>query len=184
MLVKECMELAAIKLGIEESLKNYFNSLGTSEDAKKAELLLTCFNIVENELALDYFPLLAEDTIVSQGGVIEFSELEKSAVRIIKVTDAWGNSVPFQLFPRYIKTQPDKVCVTYSYAPEKKTATDESDFSSLVSARLIADGIAAEYSLSMGLFEDATVWDKKYKEGIRAGYRLQKCERIQSRRWV
>lgn len=184
MLVKECMELAAVKLGIEEPLKNYFYSLGSSEDVKKAELLLTCFNIVENELALDYFPLLAEDTVLSQGGVIAFSELEKSAVRIIKVTDEWGNTVPFQLFPRYLKTQPGKVCITYSFAPDKKTETDECDFDSSVSMRLIADGMAAEYSLSMGLFEDAAVWDKKYKEGIRAGYRLQKCERIQSRRWV
>ena len=184
MLVKECMELAAVKLGLEDTLQTYFEKLGTEEDNKKAELLLTCFNIVENELALDYFPLLAEDTLVSSGGVIEFSALIKPAVRITKVTDEWGNSVPFQLFPSYLKTQPGKVCVTYTYAPEKKTSSGASDFSSSISARLIAYGMAAEYTMATGLFEDAAVWDKKYKESIRAAYRLQKCERIRSRRWV
>ena len=184
MLVKECMELAAVRLGVEESLQAYFDQRDTQEDAKKVELLLTCFNIVENELALDYFPLTAEDTLTSEGGVIEFSTLNKSAIRIIKVTDEWGNSVPYQLFPAYLKTQPGKVCVTYTYAPEKKDASGASDFSSAVSTRLIADGMAAEYAMATGLFEDAAVWDKKYKDSIRAAYRLQKCKRIRSRRWV
>ena len=184
MLVKECMEVAAVKLGLEESLQTYFEETATAEDAKKVELLLTCFNIVENELALDYFPLHAEDTLLSSGGVIKFSELSKPAVRITKVTDTWGNSVPFQLFPDFLKTQPGEVRVAYTYAPEKKTAAGASDFSSSVSARLIAYGMAAEYTMATGLFEDSVVWDKKYKEGIRAAYRLQSCKRIRSRRWV
>ena len=77
MLVKECMELAAVRLGVEDSLQAYYDNCNTLEDAKKVELMLTCFNIVENELALDYFPLLAEDTLTSEGGVIEFSALKK-----------------------------------------------------------------------------------------------------------
>ena len=184
MLVKECMELAAIRLGVEDSLQAYYDNCNTLEDAKKVELLLTCFNIVENELALDYFPLLAEDTLTSEGGVIEFSALQKAAIRITKVMDEWGNSVPYQLFPAYLKTQPGKVRVTYTYTPEKKELSGTSDFSSAVSTRLIADGMAAEYAIATGLFEDAAVWDKKYKDGIRAAYRLQKCKRIASRRWV
>ena len=92
--------------------------------------------------------------------------------------------MPYQLFPSYLKTQPGKVCVTYTYAPEKKELLGTSDFSAAVSTRLIADGMAAEYAIATGLFEDAAVWDKKYKEGIRAAYRLQKCKRIRSRRWV
>lgn len=184
MLVKDCMELAAVNLGIEDALQNYFSGVGTAEDNKKGELLLTCFNIVENELALDYFPLLSEDTLTSDGGVIAFSLLSKPAVRITKVTDKWGNSVPFQLFQSYVKTQPGEVCVTYTYAPAKKILGEKSDFSAHVSARLIACGMAAEYTMATGLFEEAAVWDKKYKENIRAAYRLQKCERIRSRRWA
>ncbi|MBQ7770475.1 MAG: hypothetical protein IJ373_04740 [Clostridia bacterium] len=184
MTVKECMQLAAAHLGMEETVETYFNGTGTVDDNKKCELLLTCYNIVENELALDYFPLIAEDTIDSEGGVINFTSLKKDAVRITKVTDEWENSVPFQIFPSYLKTQPGKVLVRYTYAPVKKTSTSASDFSSHVSARLISYGIAAEYTMATGFFEDASVWDKKYKESIRAAYRLQKCERIRSRRWV
>lgn len=184
MTVKECMELAAVHLGIEEPIATYFGESATAEDEKKATLLLSCFNIVENELALDYFPLIAEDTVETDGGVVEFSALKNDAVRITQVTDEWGNSAAFQLFPSYLKTQPGKVCVRYTYTPKKKTTDEKSDFYTAVSVRLISYGMAAEYAMATGLFEDAAVWDKKYKEGIRAAYRLQKCKRIRSRRWV
>ena len=184
MTVKECMELAAVHLGIEEPIDSYFQAGGTAEDQKKGTLLLSCFNIVENELALDYFPLIAEDTLESEGGIIDFSSLKNDAVRITKVTDEWGNETEFQLFPSYLKTQPGKVCVTYTYTPKKKAMGEKSDFYTSVSVRLISYGMAAEYAMATGLFEDASVWDKKYKEGIRAAYRVQKCKRIRSRRWV
>lgn len=184
MTVKECMELAAVHLGIEEPIATCFAGNGTAEDNKKATLLLSCFNIVENELALDYFPLIAEDTLKTDGGVVNFSALQNEAVRVTKVTDEWGNSATFQLFPSYLKTQPGKVCVTYTYTPKKKAMSGKSDFYTDVSVRLISYGMAAEYAMATGLFEDAAVWDKKYKEGIRAAYRLQKCERLRSRRWV
>ncbi|MBO5026919.1 MAG: hypothetical protein J6C79_00165 [Clostridia bacterium] len=184
MTVKECVELAAMQLGIAEDVQAFLSGSGSEEDGKKAALLLSCFNIVENELALDYFPLLAEDTLETSGGVVEFSALQNAAVRVTRVADEWGNSTAFQLFPSFLKTQPGKVCVTYTYTPEKKTMDGVSDFCHSVSARLIAYGMAAEYTMATGAFEDAAVWDKKYKDGIRAAYRLQKCERIRSRRWV
>ena len=181
MTVKECIELTAIQLGIAEEIKAYLN--GESEDGKKnCELLLACFNLVENELALDYLPLVAEDEIETPTGRVEYSALKYSPVRVTKVTDEWEQSIPFQIFPSYIKTQVGKVRVHYTYTPEKKTLDGESDFSS--SARLFSYGMASEYCLATGLFEESAVWDKKYKEGIESAYRVRKCARIRSRRWV
>lgn len=184
MTVKECVELAATELGIIEEVSAWLSGESSEEGRKKTELLTVCFNVVENELALDYFPLLAEDTLESEGGIVTFSALQNDAVRITKVTDEWGNPVPFRIFPAYLKTQPGKVCVAYTYTPKKKTVDEESDFAVFASARLMAYGMAAEYATATGAFEDAAVWDKKYRDGIRAAYRVQRCERIRSRRWV
>lgn len=41
----------------------------------------------------------------------------------------------------------------------------------MTSPRLFAYGIAAEYCLACGLFEEAAVWDKKYKDALTAAYR-------------
>lgn len=183
MTVKECIITAATELGIVNEVQEYLQ--GSSTDGKKnAELLLTCFNLVENELALDYLPLYAEDEIDSETGKIEYTKLAMSAVRILRVCDEWGNSVPFQIFPAYLKTQPGKVRVAYTYTPEQKTMDGESDFKLQASVRLMAYGMAAEYTLATGLFEEYAVWDKKYKESIDAAYKARPCRRMRSRRWA
>lgn len=182
MTVQEVLLEAAQRLGIEAEVQGYFN--GTSSDGKTAELLLNCFNIVENELALDYLPLYAEDEVESELGQIYFSKLSKSAVRILSVTDEWENRVKFKLFPKYMLTQPGKVLVRYTFTPEKKEMDDDSDFILQASSRLLALGIAAEYCIATGLYEEAEIWDKKYKNAIAATYENKRCERIVSRRWV
>ena len=181
MTVEECVRLAAELLGIEKEISP---ETETETGMRKAALLLTCYNIVENELALDYLPLTAEDTIRSNTGVIEYESLKYPVVRIVEVKDGQGENVDFHIFAKYLKTETGTVTVRYTYTPSKKTMEEESDFTAPVSSRLIAYGIAAEYAMANGLFEDASVWEKKYKQAIENAYRLQPCVRIRSRRWV
>lgn len=183
MTVKDIVTLAATQLGIADDLQDVIDGK-TGADTKMATLLVECFNIVENELALDYLPLYAEDEMYSDTGKIEFSKLSQAAVRILKVEDVWGNSLPFKLFPTYLVTQPQKVKITYTYTPTKKTITGKSDYQLLASERLFAYGVAAEYCVAMGLYEESAVWDKKYKESIEAARSNGKSVRLASRRWV
>ena len=183
MKVKEVVLTAATELGIVDDVRAYIDE-GNEKGKKQAELLLECFNLVENELALDYLPLCAEDTVDSASGKISYLMMKYAPVRIIKVTDEWGNSTAFTIFADYLSTQPGRVKISYTYTPNKKKMTDASDFETQVSVRLMSYGVAAEYALATGLFEDAAVWDKKYKEAIKATYTAQPCRRIESRRWV
>lgn len=181
--VKEVLLQAATEVGIYESVYDYLEK-GNESGKADTETLLRCFNLVENELALDYLPLYAEETVETSTGCVYYSELSRTAVRVVKVEDEWGNDVPFKLFSEYLKTQGGKLLIRYAYAPQKKALNDESDYRMYASVRLFAYGIAAEYSLSIGLFEEAAVWDKKYKEAVTAAYRANPCRIIQSRRWV
>ena len=183
MTVVDILMLAATQLGIADDLQDVLDGT-TGADKKMAALLVECFNIVENELALDYLPLYAEDEMTSDTGKIEFSKLSQSAVRILRVEDEWGNSLPFKLFPAYLVTQPKTVKITYTYTPKKKEITDNSDYTLFASERLFSYGIAAEYCMAMGLYEESAVWDKKYKEGIEAARNNGKSARISSRRWA
>ena len=61
---------------------------------------------------------------------------------------------------------------------------DDSDFSGGVSARLMSYGVASEYSLAVGAFEEAALWDKKYKDAISMLYKRGKGGRMPSRRWA
>jgi hypothetical protein len=176
MKVKDIMKKAASLLGNADGLMDYLNGDGF-EGAQRAELLLNCFNFVENELALDYFPLIKKEDFVPQGGRILYSQLSSSPVRILDVENADGEKVAFQVFATYLEVDVSPASVRYAYAPLPKTMEGQSDYGLAASERLLAFGMAAEYLAALGLLEEASVWDKKYKEGIQAALEWeQKCE--------
>ncbi|MBQ3220928.1 MAG: hypothetical protein IJB34_03080 [Clostridia bacterium] len=183
MTVKECVLGAAELLGVAETVRAYLDGESTEGEAETTALL-RCFNTVENELALDYLPLHAEDELETQTGAIFYSELSRSAVRILRVLDETQTPMAFKLFPEYLKTASGRVKVRYTYTPAEKGIDGKSDFQTLVSPRLMAYGMASEYQLAVGAFEDSAVWDKKYKDAIKAAYRSVRGGRIASRRWV
>ena len=84
MTVREVVMLAAEELRIAQEVSDYFDR-GSIEGKEKAELLLTCFNLVEDELALDYLPLETEEKLTSNHGQIYFDQLGYAPVRILKV---------------------------------------------------------------------------------------------------
>ncbi len=182
--VKDAVLSAAQGLGIGESVQMHLNGVTTAVGAQATALLVDCFERVENELALDYLPLLAEDEVVSGTGVVEYASLQKTAARILCVEDEWGEPLKYRLFPTYLKTSAGKLKIIYAYVPEKKTIDGTSEYETVVSKRLLVYGMAAEYALAVGELTAASIWDKKYKEGVQAAYKASPCRRLRSRRWV
>ena len=181
--VKEVLLACAQMLGLDDTVE-YLNAPSQEKNAGETEELLRCFNIVENEVALDYLPLYAETEVETQTGAVQYACLPNAIVRVLRVCDEWGNSVPFKIFPDHIQTQSGKIKIAYTYAPESKALDGESDYTVQASARLFAYGVATEYSLAKGMFEEASVWDKKYKDAITAAYRSRPCRILRSRRWA
>lgn len=183
MKVKEIVLAAANALGLEEGVALYFAGSDTSFQ-REGERLLECFNLVENELALDYLPLYAEDVFETKTGRLEFAAFKFAPVRIVRVMNQEGESVRFSVFPEYVKTEVGKWTVRYTYTPETKLIGGESDYVLQVSQRLLVYGVLAEYCLGEGMFEEATIWDKKYKEAVKCACKSIPCTRLKSRRWV
>ena len=183
MTVKEVVLLAAEELRIAKEVQEYFDGVNTNGE-EQAKLLLTCFNVVENELALDYLPLKAEEQLTSATGQLQFVLLKNAPVRILQVKNEQGEVLDFKLYSKYLQTQKGKVWITYTYTPAVKKIEDESEFGLQISARLMAYGIAAEYSMAVGEFAESALWDKKYKDAIEAAYQRQSGGKIASRRWA
>lgn len=182
MKVKECVEKAAMLLGIAEEVCAYLEQ-GDAQGQEQTERLVKCFNLVENELALDYLPLFAEQKVANGQGKVDLLLLQKSAVRIVGVKNEAGERVKFRLFPTYLEAPTGDLTILYSYTPSEKALDGESDYATL-STRLFGYGMAMNYALIMGLYEEASVWDKKYKEALEAAYRIRGAAAVRSRRWV
>ncbi len=182
--VRNTLLTAAKLLGVDEEVALYLSGEDTEAGEQATKLLLTAYRNVENELALDYLPLTAEDEVITATGVIEYERLAHSAVRVFSVEDEWGKPLKYELFPDRLQTAAGRVRVFYAYAPRAKELADDSEYQTAASERLLAYGVAAEYSLAMGELTAASAWDKKYKEGVQAAYRLHPCKKIRSRRWA
>ena len=183
MTVTKILYAAAKMLGIGVEVEEYFEN-DDNNGQKEAENLLQCYNLVEKELALDYFPLKAEDTMLSFTGRVEFNQLAHAPVRILEVKNEKGEKLDFELFPAYLKAKEGTLTVVYTYTPQDKWAFDECEYGNSVSETMFLYGTLAQYALMQGMYEEALVWDKKYKKAIEDTYSLQTCKRLQSRRWV
>lgn len=204
MLVKDIAAQAAFLLG-REDLFRYLreggkgggesadggesgNGAGAAETVaalrREADIFLRCYNIVENEVALDYLPLTAEETVVCDTGALPYTSFLRQPVSILSVTDEYGNKLPYTVFPEYLRTRAGTSVVTYSYSPESKRLCDHSEYAARVPERLLAYGVACEYCLISGLYDEAIVWDKKYKDALLCAHSASRPRVIRSRRWV
>ena len=182
--VKEIVRAAAQSLGIADGVEQYLAGVQTEIGQRDTELLVECFNRVENELALDYLPLIKEEELVCPSGVVYYADLFHAAVRILYVRNEKGEDLKYKLFPDRLETQEGELKIGYTYSPTKKSIDGASDYTSGVSERLFIYGVAAEYALSVGELEAASVWDKKYKDILAGFYKISKGKRMDSRRWV
>ena len=188
MQVKEVIALAAQNLG-RNDLKE---ALDVGEEARaegvKEELtsLLRCYNYVENEIALEYFPLRCEETLEEGDGKLLYTHFSRAPVFVHKADDAAGNKVDFKMFPAYLSLPAGigKVTVTYSYAPEKKGENDESAFGERISARLMSYGVVSEFLLTAARYSEADMWQQRYREALRAAGILRRRLAVRARRWV
>ena len=167
MRVSEVIELSALLLDIE-----------LTDDIRND--LVRYYNLVEQELATDYFPLLEVEKFFHVEDKIYYKDFSRNPYMLKGIQDFHGDSVSFRLAPEYINLIKNydggTFFVKYYYIPDAKelysTCTYGAEYISILKY-----GIAAEYCLANGDFEQAKIYNDKYKERIKLkGPKKKKCE--------
>ena len=171
--MNEILTLAAFYLQIEDVF----------EDGETLGKLLRCVNLVRGEIASDYFPLLNVETVYSADGEIPQSALQKKLIDVKRVTRN-GRAVKFKVYPAFIKTVRGELEIEYSYLPDDEDAGGDAGFSDKISARAIAYGAASEYCLIAGLFEEAVIWEKRFKDSLLSAQRKKSEVMVKQRKWL
>lgn len=183
MLVKEVVALAAATLGRQDLERDALGVAGEPEGELAS--LLRCYNLIENEIALDYFPLKREETFQTPTGEILFTRFSYAPVNIVRVRDGGGADVAFELYPEKLAAQRGgALTVTYAYSPKEKKWNEACEFDGKISARLMAYGIACEFCLTRGQFQEAAAWEKRYRDCVRAANINRRKLSVRSRRWI
>ncbi len=179
MTVREVLTLAASFL----DEKDLASALAGSSVTGEAETLLTCFNVVENEIALDDYPLKRTETFAFQSGTLPFSDFSVPPVDVCAVRSG-GQRLAFTLSPDGVLCDCSSAEVTYSYAPKKKGIGDSSELGGKISPRLMALGVASEYCFVKGRTEEGKIWGVKYREALKSAGILRHPLSVRSRRWA
>ncbi len=123
------------------------------------EELLRCFNLVETEMATDYFPLYKIQYVNSKK--VYYAELDYHPIRIISC------NCKFKLYKEYMESKDVIKEVIYSYAPDDKGCYDECAYG-FEFLNCYIYGIMSEFLISQGFFEESIRWINKYHDAIKS----------------
>ena len=94
-----------------------------------------------------------------------------------------GGKLPFTVGAECIRVREGKVRVYYSYRPRVKKIADEAESNSRAGERVLALGTACEYALMSGMFDAATLLDRRYRDALACACR-ERGGRLKMRRWA
>lgn len=148
-------------------------------------LLIRCANLVVKEVACEYIPLLHKQTITSHKGQISYADFEKLLLEIRCIKDSQGNEVDYYCLPDHVEIQDGSFEVLYAYIPTDKEFFDDLDFcGTKASDRVFAYGTAAEYCLVTGNYDEALMWERRYKDALLVATRKNTAVVLPRRRWI
>lgn len=171
MQVKEILKITCSLLGKEELLNTvYFDEQAnnlTDENTKELNKMLECLNIVNEEIALCYLPLLNQKEVTFTNGKIKISDIDENIFSIVGIKNKLGNSLKFKYLKDEIVCLTTNAIVTYKVRPSILTLNQNAeDFSGRLTARILAYGVASEYCYAEMLYDDATIWENRFKNAL------------------
>ena len=185
MTVKEILKLAIIFLGYDEVLDtNIFDGeTQPSEDNEKLiSVLERCLNLTIEEIATDYIPIIKTKEVIFKNGKVALNEINENLMEVISVKR--NGNVEFYEDNEFLYANIDRADVIFRKYPEKLKITDDCDeFLRKLPARVIAYGVAMEYSFITTLSDEATIWEKRYKDGLLVLSRKNSERKLPRWRW-
>lgn len=164
MTVKEIIEKSAELLGVELTEEN-------------TENFVRCYNLIENELAIDYFPLRTVDKVLIKDNKIKYAELKNKPSRILSVRDFQNDDVKYTICIECLELKKNYdgsyFFVRYNYIPEEKTIDEKCDYDCSYE-QVFKYGICEEYCFMQGDYETASAFNEKYKKAILERYAKRK----------
>lgn len=169
MTVREIIKLVCDFVG-EKELSAKLDSASfaayTDREQEKLDLLVQCFNLVNQEIASDFLPFLTKEEVDVNNSILNFSELGKVVINIYEIKNRFGKCLRFKLYPNYVEVYGHAKKVVYSFLPADKILSNEVEMFCGLSGRIYAYGIASEFLLIDGLSEDAEIWEDRFKESL------------------
>ena len=192
--VVDVLKIASLFLNLEKEFEPYFerilagetNFTENSETIEEMKLCLKCFNLVYQEIANDYFPLKVEEKVTPNDFKVYFKDFSHKAKDIYSIFECeTRRRLKYKEMLDYIFVGTNnKVKVVYSKQPSEFMFADLfEDFNGRISAKCLALGVASEYCFIKNFFDEAQVWEQRFKNALKVEGRKKGEILLRKRRW-
>ena len=186
MLVKDIIKNSATLIGREDVVQyiDGNNSMPGEFTTNTVDVMVRLLNLVVNELAGSFVPLVATEWLRATDGKILYQDLSYRVKEVLKVFDVNGDEALISVENTFIKVKSDNVQVEYSFFPDELNLNAEIGYQEKdVPLRVLCYGLLAEYSISQGCFKDAVMWHDRYADEL-IEYSKPKNAKIKRRDWL
>ena len=187
MTVKEIIKTSSVLLGRDDVYGYLSGEDFLDEDRARLQAevnaFIKCVNLTLNEIATEYIPVIKTEIVNNYSGYIYFNSLEMNVLDVLGVYDGNGNKISYKVMPVCVKTGGQASKIEYSYIPPEYSLEEVIAYEEkLVPARVIAYGVASQICIIEGRFDQANVWEKRYKESLKNLIPLKRAK-IKGRYW-
>lgn len=185
MKVKNIIKKVANLTNNADLVKAIDNNQFSTEQQKEINLLVDCVNLTSCNIATNYVKIYEVKTIKNNKNIISFSDITKNMIYdIVSVKNPFGKNVEFTITANGIIAKGDTVSIKYSIFPTDVDFEDDvNNFPIKVAERNFVYGVLSEYLYAKGVFDEALVWEERFKNEMINIVRVQKSVIFKNRRW-
>ena len=188
--VKNILKIVSVFINLEKEFKDIIEdeNVAVSEEIKtEFDVLLKALNLAYVEIC-DFVPIKCYKEIeVGLDSKILISAIGKNVKEILSVKDIELNKNLKYLECEgflILESKPKRVSILYSIYPESLTTkTDSKIFNGKISEKCFALAVASEYFYIKAFYDEAEMYDKRFKDILRIETRRKSPIHIPKRRW-
>ena len=188
MKAKEILKNVCVYLGKEELLaSSLFEENGnepTEREMADINKMLKCLNFITSEIASDYLPIIKEKEVEITNHKINVFDIDEKIQEIVSFKSVYGRNLKYRLIDGHVVSLTNKAVVKYKVYPDEILLDGNAEtFGGRLSARIIAYGVASEYCFLEMLYDDASIWENRYKNALLMNSRKKSEITLKKRGW-
>ena len=180
---KDCIATAMTYAGLDNIKKSYLSSSPSEQATDTAQKLKVFLQGVLNEIAIGFVKLTKTEKFECEGEILPYVVINPRLYEVICVKKN-GRKIYPQRTADGLALDCGEYEITYCYLPQAEEE-EEIPFGRMISEECIAYGIASEYFLAMGMAEEASAFDQKFRASLKntVAYHI-KSGHIKERVWL
>lgn len=157
------------------------NSEFTDEENDFITKLISFFDLVQDEVATEYIPLIHKEKVRSEYGKFSLNSLEKTPVYVLSIKNENGEKIKYKICGKELLFLGNGE-IEYCYSPNN--AAIDGNVEILLPKRAIVYAVLREYYLAEELLQESSFYEDKFKNSLLIFSRKHGEIKMPARLWL